>query len=227
MTFIFVFLLSHPDVLARLLHELETAFPGSDDLFNHSVLATLPFLNAVIDESLRLGTPFPGLPRVAPAGGLVLEDVVVPAGTIVGVPAYTQQISEVNFYPTPLEFKPERWLPGGLGPDSRCRRSALMCFSFGKHSYAAAGLLFVSHPYHDTERSTTGPFGCLGRNLAIQEIRIVVSKLLLTFDFQFASDFNLAMFWEGVTNMRTTFFAHPLRVSSTRKQRFHRHGQAK
>ncbi|KAH7917926.1 cytochrome P450 [Leucogyrophana mollusca] len=188
----FVYIHSTPGVLERLSDELSKAFPSQDFAPEQAKLASLPYLNAVVDESLRLGTPFPGLPRVTPDGGITLSNTYVPAGTVVSVPAYTQQVSEENFYPFPLQFRPERWLPGGLGDGSVCNRSALMCFSFG-------------------------PYSCLGRNLAIQEIRLAISQLLLNFSFQFTEDFSAEKFLNGVTNVRSTFFERNLTVKATPK----------
>lgn len=95
-------------------------------------LQDLPYLSAVINEGIRLGTPFPGLPRVIPEGGAILADTFIPERTIVGVPAWAQHISPSNFWPLPLEFKPQRWLPGGLGKGSILNKSAIMTFSFGR-----------------------------------------------------------------------------------------------
>jgi len=115
-----------------LMKELTDNFSDPDDEIPMSVLANLPYLNAVVYESLRLGTPLPGLPRVVPKSGLVVEGSFIPAGTIVGVSPYVQEISPKNFYPQPEAYKPERWLPGGLGPGTITKKTAIMSFSFGK-----------------------------------------------------------------------------------------------
>lgn len=125
------YLLSDRNVYVRLQSELDAAFPNADAPLDSRTLTDLPYLNAVVDEGLRLGTPFPGLRRVVPKGGVIIDEAFIPEGTTVGVPAYSQETSEENFWPEPKAFKPERWLPGGLGPDSRTRKSALMAFSFG------------------------------------------------------------------------------------------------
>lgn len=137
---------------------MDEAFPDYDAPLNLEKLTNLPYLNGVVDESLRLGTPFPGLPRVVPEGGSVLDGVFVPEGTIIGVPAYTQEIHPDNFWPEPEAFKPERWLPGGLGPGSRARRGAIMSFSFGMR-------LFFSHLSISTLLNSTRqvPLGALER----------------------------------------------------------------
>ncbi|KAJ7773721.1 cytochrome P450 [Mycena maculata] len=109
MAFLVYFLTCNPDKLGRLRKELEDAFPEGKPM-THGTLSAPPYLNAMVDESLRLGTPFPGLPRVVPRGGIVIDGVKVPGGTIISVPAYTQQTSAENFSPNPEEFIPERWI---------------------------------------------------------------------------------------------------------------------
>ncbi|KAI0319094.1 cytochrome P450 [Amylostereum chailletii] len=192
--FLLYFVLAHPEVYTKLRAELDTAFPNGGDSLPMDTLNELPYLDAVVNESLRLGTPFPGLPRVVPSSGAVIDDVFVPGDTIVAVPAYAQEIAEENFWPEPLSYKPQRWLPGGLGPGTRTRKSAIMSFSFG-------------------------PFGCLGKALAIQELRVVVSRLLLSYDVKFAPDFDGEKFLAGVRNMRTTLFDYPLTIVATPRVR--------
>lgn len=94
-------------------------------------LASLPYLNAVINEGLRLGTPLSGLSRVVPASGMVIDGEFIPGDTIVSVPAFTQQLDPDNFYPEPEKFIPERWMSGGLGPGSKLEPGAVMSFSTG------------------------------------------------------------------------------------------------
>ncbi|KAH7926175.1 cytochrome P450 [Leucogyrophana mollusca] len=189
------FLLIHNKTAYKLLQtELDEAFPHPDDPVCDRMLAGLPYLSAVVNESLRLGTPFPGLPRVAPRMGAVIDDLHIPGGTIVGVPAFTQETSEENFSPDPLAFRPERWLPGGLGPGSKARKDAIMSFSFGA-------------------------FGCLGRNLALLELRAVTAHLVLNFNMDFPPSFDQDAFTEGIMNMRTTIFAYPLRVEAKSRMR--------
>lgn len=128
MSFIVFFLLSHPDKLTKLRQELSNASPDKSTL-SPRILGNLPYLNAVVDESLRLGTPFPGLPRIVPQGGLQIANWFIPPGTIVGVPAYSVQVAPENFQPDPLRFEPERWLPDS---QTISRRAAIMCFSSGE-----------------------------------------------------------------------------------------------
>ena len=72
---------------------------------------SLPYLDAVVKESLRLFTPIPmSLPRVVPAGGRTICGVALPAGTIVNCQAYTLHRLDEAVFPHPNEYVPERWL---------------------------------------------------------------------------------------------------------------------
>ena len=63
------YLIKTPSVLQKLTNEVRSAFSKHEDM-TFSALTKLPYLNAVIEEGLRLGPPVPsGLARVVPAGG--------------------------------------------------------------------------------------------------------------------------------------------------------------
>jgi cytochrome P450 len=129
LAFLVFFLISNPYALKLLRAELEDPNLDSSTWLHPLRLAKLPYLDAVIWESLRLGTPFPGLPRVVPEPGAVLDGRFFPAGTVVSIPAHVQQISAENFSPEPMKWIPERW----LGEDLKfhTNKSAMMCFSYG------------------------------------------------------------------------------------------------
>lgn len=82
--------------MQRLVDELREAFPDHDGTgsISSEVLIDLPYLSAVIEESMRLGAPLGTFARVAPEGGAVLAGQFVPEGTIVSVPAWAQNIDE-------------------------------------------------------------------------------------------------------------------------------------
>lgn len=184
--FLLWYIISDREIYDKLTAELDQHFAAGEVALNQiNGLVKLSYLNAVVNEGLRLGTPFPGLPRITPKGGAIFEDNYIPEGTIVGVPAYSQHINPENYWPAPLEFKPERWMEGGLGPDSICKPAAIMSFSYG-------------------------PFGCLGKQLAIRELHFIIAELLLNFHITFPDDFDRQGFHDGVLNMRTTIYTRPL-----------------
>ena len=131
-TFLIYYLLSHPESYERLQAELDEAFPEPDAPLNLQTLNRLPFLAAVCDETLRLGTPFGGASRIVPQDGHVLDDVFVPGSTVVAVPPWTVQTDPDNVWPEPEKFRPQRWLPGGLGPGSKLVKQAMVYFSYGQ-----------------------------------------------------------------------------------------------
>lgn len=125
------YLLCNAEACTKLQAELDAAFPDPSEPLQSAIVNELPYLNAVVEEGIRLGVPLPGFPRVVPKKGALIDDEYVPGGTVVGVSIYAQAMSEENFYPHPESFIPERWLPGGLGPDSICRKAAQGAFQFG------------------------------------------------------------------------------------------------
>ena len=89
---------------------------------------------------------------------------------------------------------PDRWLPGGLGPETILNRGAIASFAFGPHV-------------------------CIGKPLAMQEMRVCLAHLVTTFDMQlpFNKDDD-GEFYRGLRNMRTSFFDKPLFVRAVRRE---------
>lgn len=95
-------LLNSPDIFSRLVQEIRDYFSHETEITANSV-AELPFLNAVIDEGLRLCPPVAlGMPRVVPPGGSEVCGHWLPGG--VGAPTGTDQ-SKINvIFPFILSF---------------------------------------------------------------------------------------------------------------------------
>ncbi len=107
-----LFLLAqHPPVARALLDELDAALQGSP---LDGAWERLPYLDAVIRESLRILPPVPYTLRRA-AGDSDLGGVKLAKGDLVLVSHYlTHHLPEL--YPAPEEFRPERWFDAN--PDS-------------------------------------------------------------------------------------------------------------
>lgn len=99
---------------------------------NDRTLSGLPYFSAVLEEAVRLGSPFHAVQRQVPKGGAVVDGKFVPEDTVISVTSYVIHTAEEYFSPEPESFRPERWLPGGLGPGSYMNRSAVVSFSAGK-----------------------------------------------------------------------------------------------
>ncbi|KAH7386429.1 putative benzoate 4-monooxygenase cytochrome P450 [Cadophora sp. MPI-SDFR-AT-0126] len=106
LTYLVWAVLKHPEVKQKLVGEVSGLAnnPSSKDT------NALPYLGAVIKETLRLYGAAPGsLPRTVPSGGRTLGTYFIPEGTTVSTQAYTLHRNP-RIFPSPLQFKPERWL---------------------------------------------------------------------------------------------------------------------
>ncbi|KAI1128171.1 cytochrome P450 [Nemania abortiva] len=101
------FLTQNPEKLEMLVNEIRTAFNSYDDI-NATAAQKLPYLQAVLNEGLRLFPPASGgAPRVSP--GFELHGYYIPVGTEINVSPWTITHDE-KYFSDPWEFKPERWL---------------------------------------------------------------------------------------------------------------------
>lgn len=131
------------------MREIRFNFDSDKDL-SFERLRQLPYLMAVIDEGLRIFPSAPiGFARTVPVGGDTVDGVFIPGGTTVSVSMWGATHSERNFK-DPYKFLPERWLNKEASTDK-----------FG-----------ASNPF------SLGPRGCIGRNLSMMEMCLIIGKLL-------------------------------------------------
>ncbi|TVY23255.1 Cytochrome P450 monooxygenase [Lachnellula hyalina] len=154
-----VYFLSHnQDVFTRLTYEIRMTFSTSADITNDHV-KQLPYLNAAITEMLRLSPPIPGfLRRIVPPAGCFIGGSYVPRNTIVSYDLWAGGHSAENFF-RPNEFLPERYLANPPDEFKNDKRKGYQPFSFG-------------------------PRNCIGKNLALLEVRLIISKLLWEFNLE-------------------------------------------
>ncbi|KAK3984335.1 cytochrome P450 [Cladorrhinum sp. PSN332] len=123
------FLLRNPEALAKLYDEIRGAFQRDEDITIEST-QKLEYLNAVINEAMRLMAPVPWPPtRMVPPGGDTVDGYRLPAGTWVSTNAFAAARSPDNFKDA-TEFKPERW----LAMDPSDNLDASQPFSLGTRS---------------------------------------------------------------------------------------------
>jgi cytochrome P450 len=82
------YLLTHPTALRRAQSEVRNAFKRAEEINLRSVSSpgALPFLNAVIEETLRCYPSIPStLPRIAGTSGWVIDGSYVPANASVAL----------------------------------------------------------------------------------------------------------------------------------------------
>jgi cytochrome P450 len=124
------FLACNPTAYQRLQKEVDEAAVEGEEAFNNDTSPSLPYLEAVITETLRLKPNVPsGQPRVTPTEGLVIDGTWIPGDTIVIIPQYVIQRDE-RCFTRASEFLPERWLDEGK--DLIVDRQAYFPFSIGE-----------------------------------------------------------------------------------------------
>ncbi|KAF3075096.1 Pisatin demethylase [Trichoderma lentiforme] len=163
---IFLNLLRHPRVLSKLRAELEEqrAAGRLSSIVTFQEAEASPYLQAVMHEAMRVFSPVGFNPdRDVPEGGMMINGILVPGGTVVGSNAWViHRVPEVwgaDFE----QFRPERWL-------ERESSSELKRFFF-----AFGG----------------GTRTCIGKNISWLEIGKLVATLVMRYDFELVDDANI------------------------------------
>ncbi|TVY48007.1 Versicolorin B desaturase [Lachnellula occidentalis] len=156
------YLIKNPDKLIRLRNEIRGLCLEEKEI-SLSALQDVLYFNATIQEGLRLCNPVPiGLPRITPAGGATISGFFVPENTFVNMHPLTISLSPEHFH-EPLKFCPERWLSTSTedttSPFFKDNREAVQTFG-------------------------VGPRSCIGRRIALAELRLILSRLIWKFDLE-------------------------------------------
>ncbi|KAI1301928.1 Cytochrome P450 9e2 [Halotydeus destructor] len=146
LSFLFYSLALNEKVQEKLLQEIK----GAGEL-DYQTVSTLPYLDAIIQETLRMYPPAIAFDREA-AGEYALPgtDIVLEAGATIMVPVYAVHHDERN-YPNHDTFDPSRFLP-----ENRDNIKPYTYLPFG-----------------------SGPRNCIGMRFALLEAKLVIAKLLL------------------------------------------------
>ncbi|CAD6246296.1 unnamed protein product [Miscanthus lutarioriparius] len=153
-------LMRNPPQMAKLQGEVRKHTPEGQETVEEEDLASMPYLKAVVKETLRLHPPAPLLlPRFSMANSIV-HGYYVPSGTRVIVHAWALG-RDPESWENPEEFTPERFVDGG----------------------SAAGVDFKGNHFHFL------PFGagrriCPGLNFGMATVEIMLANLMYCFDWQ-------------------------------------------
>ncbi|KAF3941984.1 hypothetical protein ABW19_dt0209838 [Dactylella cylindrospora] len=152
-------LMKFPSILHLLRTELTAANLSPSTIPKYSQTNSLPYLTAVIKESLRLH-PAVGilLERIVPAGGVTLCGQFIPEGTIVGCNPWVIHHDKRVYGEDADFFRPERWLEATEEQKAEMERSYLV-FGSGKRT-------------------------CIGKNISLLEIYKIVPWLVMRYEFE-------------------------------------------
>lgn len=148
-------LLRSPDALSKARLELEQTI-GKGKTIEESDITRLPYLQAVVKETLRL---HPAVPLLLPRKALADVEIagfIVPKGAQVFVNAWAIGRDELT-WENPLSFMPERFLGSNL--DFKGRNFELIPFGSGRRI-------------------------CPGLPLAIRMLHLMLGSLINSFDWK-------------------------------------------
>ncbi|KAF7320157.1 Cytochrome P450 [Mycena kentingensis (nom. inval.)] len=153
----FQHLVDHPDILAKVREEQQRVLQGNYDTpLTLDLLDKMPYLQAVVKESLRVKPPVVMVPYKSTKAFPISDDYTVPAGSML-IPSFYNSLHDPAVYPEPDEFKPERWLdPTGLANSN-------------PKNYMVWG---------------AGPHKCIGLEYAMMNIGLVLAIASTMFDWE-------------------------------------------
>ncbi len=179
-------LLRNPDILERVTNEVRSAFTSSDEITIDAV-SHLPYLLAVLNETLRIYPPVPiTSARIVPPGGDTIDGHYVPSGTVIQASQYVGCNVDYKFA-KPDEYHPERWLEDRPEEFKNDNHAVFLPFAIG-------------------------PRNCIGRNLAYAEMRLILSKTLFNFDLSIPKGVPDWHTWQSVQKIYPLWQKHPLMV---------------
>ncbi|OJD31749.1 high nitrogen upregulated cytochrome p450 monooxygenase 1 [Diplodia corticola] len=179
-------LAKHPHVQSKLRQEVDDAVAAAGGELSYQTLVNRPLLGGVINEALRLYPPVvPGLQRLTPPEGATIAGRFVPGDTLVSVQCWSVQRDPRNF-PQPEDFIPERW---SSMPELALHKEALIAFS-------------------------TGTYSCVGRPLAMMELKLAVAMVARRFEVAFADPAESVRLFEESPGWQDSFTARvpPVKV---------------
>lgn len=135
-------ILRNPSIKARAQSELDHVI-GRNRTVREDDMPKLPYLGAIVAESLRLHPPGPMLMPRETTENCKIAGYDIPANTQVFVNIWACGRDPEN-WATPLEFNPDRFLPGsGVDPDYRGHDFRLIPFGAGRRICPAINLSLV------------------------------------------------------------------------------------
>ncbi|TMW65587.1 hypothetical protein Poli38472_008229 [Pythium oligandrum] len=163
LTWLFYVLGQHPHVVQAIREEIKRKLPdqvGRKDVYlttEHTRL--LVYLEATIKEVLRLHPVAPTTMKKVVKDTVICGDIPLYEGQMVSISSYSLARNTDVWGPDASDFKPERWINAETGELIHVPLSKFFSFH-------------------------AGPRTCVGMNLAMLELRVVLANLFNRFDFE-------------------------------------------
>lgn len=211
LTSAFFYLLTNPECYKRLQKEIDDATAELGNTPSPEQLTHLPYLNAVINETLRIQPPVPTSVQRAPmvgSGGKMLGSMFLPEGTNVQVPPYVLHRNPRYFHPNPESFWPERWLQHSSSSESDSGSASDTSDKKQSGNVILEKGAFI--PF------SVGPAQCAGKPLAMMELRVVLAMWMSKFEIKLKDGFDKEAWVDALTD-RLTLFRDPVLVDIKRR----------
>lgn len=148
----------HTQSLKTLREELDGVLDPDEVVAPYDKVKHLPYLRAVIDETLRMMPPVSfNLPRRTPSGGMMVASEHITGDTSVSISAEVAH-RDPEVFVDPDSFTPERW----LGDKGRELQAGFVAFSAGSR-------------------------GCIGRNITYLEQTMLLASVLHRYEMALPS----------------------------------------
>ncbi|RAR12319.1 cytochrome p450 [Stemphylium lycopersici] len=156
----------HPNVQTRLRKEIRQELAGAlknGGQVSSTEIDRLPYLNAVLQETMRVFPPVPLTLRET-AHDTTIQSQFVPAGTTVVISPWAINTSKHLWGPDAREFNPERWLQPGTANTGGA-----------ESNYAITTFLH-------------GPRSCIGKDFAKAEFACLIAAMVGRFEVAFEDE---------------------------------------
>jgi cytochrome P450 len=142
-------LVKNPDIQDQLYHEIKAATDDDKEEVSEEDVHKMPYLKAVVLEGLRKHPPAHFvLPHMA-AEDMEIGGYLIPKGTTVNF-MVAEMGRDEREWKNPMEFSPERFLPGGDGEGvdvTGTKGIRMMPFGVGRRICAGLGIAMLHLEY--------------------------------------------------------------------------------
>ncbi|KAI0069487.1 cytochrome P450 [Panus rudis PR-1116 ss-1] len=179
-------LAENPEVQAKLRTEIREARKKADGDVPHDELMAMPYLEAIVRETLRMYPPVTFVSRetfkdivlplskpIRDINGREMQEIMVPKGTLIASGIRATNLNKEIWGPDAREWKPERWL---------------------EPLPATVAEAHLPGVYSNLMTFIGGGRACIGFKFAQLEMKVVLSLLLDNFEFSMA-DCGKDIFW--------------------------------